>query len=369
MNTQPDFRFVPALRITDSGGDTPVESDDVNLIQHSPADFVYDYVLEPANLPAGASAAFASSNEAAATISALNLTHVADGTTTVTMTAGAVEVAKALVLSESSSSSTFTFDSWVSGSLGEKASDAIDTRLAGKTFAADGAVYSTLNHTSSTYVRNTTSWCADIDLTSVSVWNSESAGAKSGTLISPRHVLFAKHYAPTAGATLRFVTSANATITRTLSAVEAAATISGYYPDFAVGLLDSDVPAGVAFAKVLPEGWQTRLPGLAYCVPVLAFDQQKRASVLDVKGETIVEFLAASADAARLAFFSPKVGGDSGSPVFLLINDEPVLLTVFTTPTSGSAIAAEHDIINNLMTSLGGGYQLTEADLSGFPAY
>ena len=60
--------------------------------------------------------------------------------------------------------------------------------------------------------------------------------------------------------------------------------------------------------------------------------------------------------------------GDSGNPMFIIINNQPVLLTVWTTGVSGSgtSVTAFKDDINYMMNSLGGGYQLDEIDLSGF---
>jgi hypothetical protein len=52
-----------------------------------------------------------------------------------------------------------------------------------------------------------------------------------------------------------------------------------------------------------------------------------------------------------------------------LLSGEPIRLTVWTHgyPTdSGTAISAFKLDINNMMLELGGGYQLTEYDMSGF---
>jgi len=62
------------------------------------------------------------------------------------------------------------------------------------------------------------------------------------------------------------------------------------------------------------------------------------------------------------------MNGDSGNPMFIIVNDQPVLLTVWTSggPGRGTSVTAFKDDINGMMNDLGGGYQLEEIDLSGF---
>jgi hypothetical protein len=73
-------------------------------------------------------------------------------------------------------------------------------------------------------------------------------------------------------------------------------------------------------------------------------------------------------DATRLDFFEDIIRFDSGNPVFILINGQPILLTVWTRggPGIGTSVTAFKADINQLMSDLGGGYQLTEVDLTGF---
>ena len=73
-------------------------------------------------------------------------------------------------------------------------------------------------------------------------------------------------------------------------------------------------------------------------------------------------------DSFRQGFYEDLVPGDSGNPVFLVISGMPVLLTVWTGPGAGNgtSIVALKDDINSIMIELGGGYQLTPINLSGF---
>jgi hypothetical protein len=62
------------------------------------------------------------------------------------------------------------------------------------------------------------------------------------------------------------------------------------------------------------------------------------------------------------------VNGDSGNPCFLIIDGVPVLVTTWTYGGAGAGprIHALHNEINAVMTTLGGGHQLTDVDLSDF---
>ena len=76
-------------------------------------------------------------------------------------------------------------------------------------------------------------------------------------------------------------------------------------------------------------------------------------------------------DSTRLGFFESIISGDSGNPSFLIINGTLVLLTVWTFGGAGSGtnILSEKTAINTMMSTLGGGYSLTEVSLSGLNTY
>lgn len=244
------------------------------------------------------------------------------------------------------------------------------------------ALFSSVNHASPSYTRNASNWAADYvsELTAISPWNSESGQMKQGVLISPRHVLFAQHYYPATTTTIRFVAADGTVCDRTLDAVVSLTQTDTNYPDFTIGLLDSDVDAGIAFAKVMPVAAITdKLPDLnVHHLPAASTDQEGKLLVRNwVNYPTTTSPTAycafqqpygAGDDIARNAFYEGFVGGDSGSPCFVFINGEMVLLTVVTTggEGAGTSVTAYISDINAAMTTLGGGYQLTEADVSGF---
>jgi len=318
-----------------------------------------------------------SSNEAVATANASKASYVSDGTATITVSASVRTVPFSLNFASRGGQTTTSFVSWVNGSACKHSNEEVDTRLTGKSAASALAIFTTQNHATSTYVRNTGCWAYDVDLTCMSPWNSQAGSNMAGVLISPRHVLFAAHYQPEVGVTMRFVKTDNTVVTRTLTAKRSFAYTADYFPDFCVGVLDSDVPAGISFAKVLPANYASYFKSAQYRVAALMTDQEKKALVKDwlglytaSSGSTIANFTT-PIDSKRLEFSEFLVGGDSGSPSFLIVNNALVLLTVATYSGvgAGTDIPPQKTAINAAMTALGGGYQLTEVDLSSFPAY
>jgi hypothetical protein len=268
---------------------------------------------------------------------------------------------------------------YATGSMRRHVNDAVDGALAGKTKEQACAIFTTQDHTNSTYVRNSNCWANYADLTPISPWNSQGGNQLAGILISPRHVLFATHYAAGAGAVMRFIKADNSVVERTITAASGLPGYGSFYPDLTVGVLNSDVPAGIEFARILPDAWATKLPSLSTNhIPCLTLDQEEKALVTDLSSITsaagnygAMASFSAPADAKRLEFYEEKVGGDSSNPACMIVNGQLVVLTCWTFggAGSGTSVVYHKAAINSAMTSLGGGYQLTDADLSAFPNY
>lgn len=304
------------------------------------------------------------------------VSHVSNGDATITATAGGLMKSLPLTFSSATGATSDALTSYVTGSLAANITAAVDSRIDGKSPSSALRVFTTQDHAGGVYLRNSACWAADLDLTPISPWNSVGANTRAGTLVSPRHVIFAAHYPAIAGMTIRFVQADNTIVTRTVTAVLTHPSYVPYFPDIQVGVLSSDVPEGITFARVLPADWAEHLPllNLVRSLPCLCLDQEEKALVTDLSNlGNSANFVAPSQlnFAQRLAFYESKVGGDSGNPAFLIVNDELVLLTVWTYGGAGSGTFVTPQIaaINAMMTALGGGYQLTEADLSGFPTY
>ena len=310
-------------------------------------------------------------------------TAVSNGSAMLTLRTGSSTYTASVTVATLTAQANDTVTGFVSGSLRAHLIAQIDPLLEGKTPATALPLFTTQDHGAGTYVRNAQCWAAPHAqaLTAISPWNSQGGAHLAGILVSPRHVLFATHYAAGAGATIRFVTTGNVVVTRTITATAPLPGYVPYYPDLTVGVLDSDVPETISFAKILPADWASKLPALNTTeprLPSIGLDQEEKGLVSDLFGITsgagqggaMVSFIR-PASSLRSAFYEDKIGGDSSNPACLIINGQLVVLTCWTGGGggSGTSVVYHRSALETLMTSLGGGYSLTPIDLSSFPSY
>ena len=129
----------------------------------------------------------------------------------------------------------------------------------------------------------------------------------------------------------------------------------------------------ISFAKVLPDDFYEYIRE-GKRLPVLRLDQEEKALVGDLRYETSDYDGTRRTDCyypldpVRFNYYELVAPDDSGNPVFLLLRDEPVLLMVLTSGFEGfgTSVTALKQDINDMMGFLGGGYVLTEFDLSVF---
>jgi hypothetical protein len=258
-----------------------------------------------------------------------------------------------------------TFLGWASGSLAHHCTNQIDNLIATKT---QKNVYTVAN--GSSFVRNSDCWINSVDMSCASPWNSTGGNIMAGTLISPRHVMFCKHFNfyPSIGATMYFVSQSGDVVTRTISSIQQVTSPSGPV-DIAIGYLNSDVPNTIKFAKILPSNWSTYLPNIHYTkkIPSFWFNQFESASIYTLY--ELSNIFGTNGDIKYSNFYNGIIRFDSGSPYFILINNEPVLLGVLTGGGTGAFVSSFITEINNTMSSLGGSYTLSNIDLSGFSTY
>jgi len=288
-------------------------------------------------------------------------------------------------------------------------------RLTNKT-SADRLVYSSQNPyggpiDAGIWVRNPNCWLNGI--TNISCFSpAQRSGAnwwqRGGTLITRKHALFAKHFVtsilPNGGTPLIFVDENNNAIRRNIIQY-------GYdSTDIAVALLDSEVPANIKIAKVLApnftdymnisiigsiyDNYNTQINSFRN-VPLLysvGLDQEEKAIVkifngCDLYGSgsspNTVWFQLVSAsdidpnisytyygttapDPRQFSSFSePIIVGDSGNPLFLIIDNELVILCSWWTSSGGPFITNRYNEVNSIIESLspGQGYSLTPVNL------
>lgn len=264
----------------------------------------------------------------------------------------------------------------VAGSLAAHCSNEIDSRITGAmTMATHGKIFTSQNHATASYVRNSSVWCSDIDLTCISPWNSNLAAKKAGTLVTPRHILGAAHYQYPLGTVVRFVAMDNTVHDRAVVGVARHPSYTRYYPDLTIYALDSDLPAAITPCAVMPADWNTYLvKNFENRPPALGLDQEEKALIIDFN--TLGSFRTPTAS-DRLIFHESKIAGDSGNPAFIVVSGELVLVTVWTYGGAGSGtpVASFISDLNAMIVTSDAqagsstGYTVTPADFSTFPAY
>ena len=192
--------------------------------------------------------------------------------------------------------------------------------------------------------RSESFWAKDIDFTSVSIWNSqgnESAlgGAdyrqRGATAITKRHIIMAKHFKIGSGKVVYFIDLDGTWISRTISAIADHSTL-----DITVGVLNEELPDNISFSKILPLDTNDYLNLDAsknikgyYKSIVAGFNREKQLVLMQLTAltntsdkttyNTKPSFVSAPYDdlAKQIS------GGDSGQPLFIIIDGEAVLLS------------------------------------------
>ncbi len=277
-----------------------------------------------------------------------------------------------LALRSMSSSSSSSVCSVSSTNLTTDMTTQIDTRIAGLAASATTKnVFTTRGDATNPWVRNQSIWSARgskaLDLTGASPWNSDLGYKKAGTLISPRHIVFAKHYTIANGSTILFVDNANAVVSRKLVNQQA---ILG--TDIVVGVLDADVPSTIAYYPIMSYADMVKylaVPSstvLSKYIPLLTLDQDDHAIVRELFSvdPQMMGHTAPMGGQNRLTFNEELITGDSGNPGFLVINNQLALILTHTSTAAGPTYGSYITQINQAMTALGGNYQVTPVNLS-----
>jgi hypothetical protein len=204
---------------------------------------------------------------------------------------------------------------------------------------------------------------------------------RGGTLITKKHVLFAKHFATsiiTGGTPLIFVDENNNVIRRNIISYA-----NDTNTDISIALLNDEVPSNIKIAKVLPTNHTTYMNMLTGRILCVGLDQEEKAllkiyaglvSYSPVSGIIYRNILAINLNPASYApeyseyssWTETVIVGDSGNPIFFIIDNELVVLSAWWTDTGGPFITDRYDAVNALIDSLSpnGGYSLTPIDLA-----
>jgi hypothetical protein len=195
-------------------------------------------------------------------------------------------------------------------------------------------------------------WPGKLDMTGVAT-----DSVRTCTLISPRHILMAQHYQRNVGDKVVFHDKSGRAIVRIIE--EKLSLPGGLRPDIAVARLDQVTP--VKFYRVLPprDDYKQHLVG------ALAIITNKERNLLMRRIADITNRHLRLAKAAEFppSCADPLITGDSGNPGFIVIHGEPILIETHTFGGMGQgpffSDPQNYAGINELMTRLGGGYELT----------
>lgn len=260
----------------------------------------------------------------------------------------------------------FQYQQYAVGTLGRHLSDAVDSRLSGKT---KPIFYSENN-------RNPDCWC-DVDLTCLSSWNSHLGVRGQGVAITKRHVITCNHFPININSTIRFITNDNQVVERTILNRVPHPDYNGttLYPDITVYVLSSDLPNSIKPSKILPDNWATKLDNLQNGrPPCLVMDQEKKALVFDTYRFDDYGILALPQESnPRFSFNEKLIGGDSSSPFAFIVNNELSIFSMATYASKGTFLPNQINSINQMISSVDSlvgistGYQVETTDISGFP--
>jgi len=249
------------------------------------------------------------------------------------------------------------------GTLLHATSDAALQDLTNNT--RESEVYTTQDHDAGVYVRNPNRILPSVDLTGASPWNSQPNGEhrRAGTLITSKHIALAGHFNIVNGTTIRFVDLDGVMHDRILEDSEV------IFGDLRVGTLDSDLPSSIQPFKVLPANWQDYIGSQFFTYNVIfATDQEER--LLPKRAGSLLTSGSIPAIDHTLFPFSEYaetiIGGDSGNPIFFIINNWPVYVSQWLSPVSGTPIYPHYAEVE---AYIGPEYSLDFIDLSNFKEF
>lgn len=205
-------------------------------------------------------------------------------------------------------------------------------------------------------------WAKGIDFSCVSPWNSAGGSLRAGTLISKRHIIFAKHFPLWKGVRILFVGEDGGVCPCYIEKTKALEKC-----DVMIGSLNVEVTPNIHPAKILPDDYSKYI-GNGEGVPIGAFNQ--REMLLLAESEAVptngAPFPCVSirppADKGKTGFRARIVTGDSGNPAFFIFGNQAVLACCLYSPTSGPAPHLYRREIQKAMDELCPGYRLETFD-------
>ena len=202
-------------------------------------------------------------------------------------------------------------------------------------------------------------WLKDVDFSCASPWSDECGAVRAGTLISKRHIIFARHFPLWKGCRVLFVDQQGE-----VCPCRVEATMALEKCDIMIGSLDYEVTPNIHPAKILPEDFAKYI-GNGKGLPIVTFNQHEQALLSECRGITSNSVSnVASTNSSWKALGGKIVTGDSGNPAFLLLGNEPILLYCLHTGGvgNGPSVFRWRREIQKAMDELCPGYKLEEFD-------
>ncbi|MFT4547929.1 MAG: hypothetical protein ACI8XO_001289 [Verrucomicrobiales bacterium] len=158
-------------------------------------------------------------------------------------------------------------------------------------------------------------WTGQFDFTGVT-WDNP----RTLTMITPRHVVMAKHYVRPAGSAVIFHDKRGQEVQRVLMGF---VKLPGKW-DVAVGILNEAMPVGVKHYKLLEPSEKLHTDMLGTLA--LVTDGKRKVHVHEC-GSMPPEMISFRFPRSLPeGFYAPLVKGDSGNPSFVMVRGEPVLI-------------------------------------------
>lgn len=232
-------------------------------------------------------------------------------------------------------------------------------------------IFSSFSHAQTSYVWSTTGLLQRINITAFPVWWSRYGDKRmGGALITPLHVLTTEHYQPIIGDRVRFVTTNNIVVERTVVA-QSPVSISNGWSDAVVNQLDAPVTniAPIKTPSRIITYYLTSIEKYPYAswginIPVVTIQQYSVARIAEMRS------WGRGYRRANEPWWNDKyqllIVGDSGSPVFCLIDDEPLFIGLVTVNTWDSASvsfpnAFAETAVNAAIRRLGSNYAIEQS--------
>lgn len=319
--------------------------------------------------------------------------RISNGTAVIRCFLGEVFSTLRLSVTQSGGSTINGFSGFVPGSVSDVvSSEIIDLMEHG----GDLPLFTLMNHVAATYSKNPTSWVSDIDLSGIAValatngsnWDQGNAPVN----ITSRHGVIVRHWQTCIKnvSKARFVGNDGTIHERTITGISAPFKNGSLTDDLIVVAYDSPLPESVApFAlagewlrqDVADTGINRQFPGEFFSGGIgLTINQNHEALAVALgngiqlsqssilrgvtyNGESIPTIIGsmqlASGDSAKHAisgafdnleeFLKPIITGDSGKPVFVIVDSKALLVMNYTYSNLGPFIGVQNGTVANAL--------------------